>query len=693
MINFTIDGRQVEAEAGKTVLEAALASDIYIPNLCYHPDLRPVGSCRICVVEIEGMRGLPPACTTEIKEGMVVSTSTEQLQRFRRNLVWLILSEQTKSIKENSQLEKVVDWVGASDLLPGFKPAPKNLPILSDDPLYQRDPSMCILCGRCVRMCQDVRGVGGIGIINRGTESVVATSYDESLREVDCRFCGACVEVCPTGALSDKSGYRAADKEHELVPCKHECPAGIDIPRFIRFIAEERFQDAVDVIRERVPFPFTLGCICPHDCETVCRRCDVDEPIAIRELKRFVADIDSGSWRPRLQIGPDTGKKVAIIGSGPAGLTCAWFLRKQGHAVTVYDSAEKAGGTMRSSIPRYRLTEEVLDQEIKYIEDIGVKMAMNRRIESLDELYKEGADAVFLAVGATKGMTMGIPGEEGERIRDGIALLQQINKGEEIDLGKTVAVAGGGNVAMDVARTAVRLGAEKVVVLYRRTRAEMPASEEEVEYAIDEGVKMEFLVNPQAVKARGDAIEIECIRMELGESDASGRRRPIPIEGSEFSMGADSMVMAIGQQPTVPEKCGLATDKRGRLTVDDSTLAASKRGVFAGGDVVSGAATVVEAVDAGRTAAVAIDKYLGGTGDIFQPLAPEVDKSGKLGVDKGFGFRTRAATPVSDVKMRTKDFSEVESTFDAETAVAEARRCLRCQLRFSISSVPLPPDD
>ena len=690
MIKLTIDGKAVEVENGKTVLEAALAAGLYIPNLCYHPDLRPVGACRLCIVEIDGMRGLPTSCTTPAKDGMVVHTNSDKLQKMRQDLLWLILSEGPTEIQKDSQLEKVVEYTGTRNMLSTYKTKPKHLPVADDDPFFIRDPNLCILCGRCVRICQEVRGVGAIGFVNRGIESQVSTVGGEDIRKAECRFCGACVEVCPTGALRDRDPIPWADREKRILPCQNACPAGIHIPQYVGLIAEGRFQEALQVIRDIAPFPFVLGCVCPHPCEKACRRCALDEGIAIRELKRFVAQVDTGEWKSTIPMMPATGKKTAVIGSGPAGLTCAWFLRRLGHSVTVYEAAPKAGGSLRASIPRYRLTDEVLDQEIRSIEEIGAEIKTGTRVESLDKLFDEGVQAVFLGVGAAKGTKMGIPGEDDPRVLDGLSVLERVNWGEEIKLGGTVAVVGGGNVAMDVARTALRMGA-KVIMLYRRTREEMPASPEEVEYALEEGVDIQFLVAPQKVLPGGQKLKIECIRMELGEPDSSGRRSPVPVTGSEYIQEVDHLIMAIGQKSAVPEGFKVAMDKKGRLQVDRASLACSRPGVFAGGDVVSGPATVIEAINTGRKAAEAIDKYLGGAGNIKESLASLEKQNPRLGREAQFTGRKRPKTPVLPLAKRTKSFAEVESTFDENTAVREASRCLRCGLRLTICQSPMPP--
>jgi len=692
MIPITINDQQFQVEEGKTVLEAAFDAGIYIPNLCYHPDLPPLGACRLCLVEIDGMRGLPPSCTTYVSEGMVIRTDTPQLQEFRKNIIWLLLSDHPKDLAESTQFQKVVEWVGVEDVLPGHVSEPRKLPELpADEPVYIRNLERCILCERCVRMCQEVRGIGAIGLISRGIKTYVGTQNDVPIMDSGCKFCEACVEVCPSGAIMDKTPFAEEEREAFILPCTNTCPAGIDVSRYVRLIAEGRYQDAIEVIRETVPLPYTLGCVCPHPCEGACRRGEVNEAISIRALKKFVAERDNGRWRKKLEILPDTGKKVAVIGSGPAGLTAAWFIRKKGHGVTVFEALDKGGGTMRMGIPEYRLPRHVLDQEIKDIEDIGVEFRYNTRIESLNPLFDQGFDAVFLGMGTTKGTTMGIPGEDDARVLDGLSVLQKINLTGKSELKGRVAVVGGGNVAIDVARCGLRVGADEVTMLYRRTRGEMPASPEEVEAALNEGVRIDFLVAPIRIIAQDDGLQVQCIRMELGQPDDSGRRRPVPVEGSEFMLEVDYFVMAIGQKAVIPKEFGVILTRRGYIKAENARAHTRKR-VFTGGDVMSGPKTVIEAINAGREAASAIDKHLGGTGDISQRFVPEEPETKNLGRDEGFAYWKRLHEEMLPAEESLKGFDEVEHAFDEKSALEEAKRCLRCQLRLTIGKVPMPPE-
>ena len=402
--------------------------------------------------------------------------------------------------------------------------------------------------------------------------------------------------------------------------CRAGCPISVDVPEFIKAICEHNMPEAVRILRSRNVFPGTTARVCPQEvlCEGECVLGKKGAATSIGALQRYVADWASANpslvAKPRRA--PSTGKKVAVVGSGPAGLTAAYYLAELGHGVTVFEALPEFGGMMRVGIPMYRLPRKILAGEILYIENMGVEMRANSRVESLDQLFSEGYDAVFLAIGAHKGMKMRVEGEDNPGVIEGVSFLREVSLGKEMRVGAKVAVIGGGNVAIDSACTALRLDAEEVTIVYRRTRVEMPAGAKEVEETLEEGVKIIFLAAPSKIEQEGGLVDMECIRMELGEPDDSGRRRPLPIKGSEFHMKFNTVIAAIGQRPDIPAGFDLQTGWGSTLEVNADTLATSRDGVFAGGDVVSGPAVVVKAMAAGRRAAGSIDSYLGGKGII-----------------------------------------------------------------------------
>ena len=494
-----------------------------------------------------------------------------------------------------------------------------------------------------------------------------------------CIGCFTCARSCPHGCIeiiTSEKGRRGLVP----APCSLACPANVDAARYIRCIAEGRPAEAVAVIRERIPFPSVCGYICAHPCEVACKRGLIDEPIAIRKLKRFAVDNDTGLWKQISKIAPASGKRAAIIGSGPAGLTAAYYLAKLGgHSVTVFESLPEPGGMMRVGIPNYRLPKGILKAEIKEIENVGVEIKTNTRIDSLQSLFEQGFNAAFVAIGAHQATKIGVEGEDDPRVLEGANFLRQVNLGKRVELGDRVAVIGGGNTAMDSARTALRLGAKEVTIVYRRTRAEMPASSEEIQETIDEGIKILFLAAPSRIISQDGALQLECIHMKLGAVDSSGRRRPEPIKGSEFTTSFDNIIAAIGQRPEMPASFSLPTGRGNTIQVDPDTLATAKEGIFAGGDAVLGPATVIEAIAAGRQAAISIDKYLGGSGVIDETLAPPEEVIDRVGGPRE-GWRPKI--PTISHEQRLSSFTGVELSWSKEPAIEETKRCLRCDLTY-----------
>jgi formate dehydrogenase major subunit len=572
-ISITLDGRVIEIEEGQTILEAARQNQVDIPTLCHDPRLKPTAACRLCLVEVEKMRGPVPACNTQISPSMVIKTGSEDITESRRIALELLLSNHS----------------------------------------------------------------------------------------------GDCVS-----------------------PCSLACPAGIDVQAQIAHIANGQYFAALKLIKESNPLPLVCGRVCPRFCEKKCRRTLVDGPVAINLLKRFVADMDLGSGGPFVpRVKPATGHKVAVIGGGPAGLSAAYYLALEGHSVSLFDANPLLGGMLRYGIPEYRLPKAILDKEmaavVKICREVNCNVSLGRDF-TLEGLKSRGFEAVFLALGAQSDQKMHIPGEDLPGVFSGIGFLRDVIQSKKIDLGPKVVVAGGGNTAIDAARTALRLGAKEVTIVYRRSRQEMPASAEEVEGAEQEGVKFQFLSNPLKINAKaGKAGSIECVRMALGAPDASGRRRPEPVPGSEFEVEASAVIMAVGQSidagglgPDSPVKLG----PRGGIVINAETMETTLSGVFSGGDCTSGPATAVEAIGAGHRAAIYMHQYL--QGQKITPLEKPYNSSrGELATLCNEKFAhvepcPRAVSTSLKAEDRKHNFAEIEMGITGEAAQKEAGRCLAC---------------
>ncbi|TEU18652.1 MAG: hydrogenase iron-sulfur subunit [Dehalococcoidia bacterium] len=478
---------------------------------------------------------------------------------------------------------------------------------------------------------------------------------------------------------------REASHGRSLIPpCQVACPLHMEIGEYVDLVAQGKVLEALQVIREGNPFPSICAYVCTHPCEDACRRSQVDKSIAIRALKRFAVEF-GGDRMIELEAETVQSEKVAVVGSGPAGLACAYYLRKLGYPVAIFEAYSELGGMLRVGIPQYRLPREVVDTEVQRLIHMGVEIKTNTRVISIDLLLDMGYKAVFITVGAHQSLRMGIEGEESPGVIDGATFLREVNLGLKPSLGEEVAVVGGGNVAMDAARAAVRLGADKVSILYRRSRTEMPASPDEIEQALEEGVETMFLVAPTKMKRENGRLSVTCVRMELGEPDAGGRRRPVPIEDSEHNMEFDTLITAIGQAPQISEDFRLRLGRGSTIQVDPVTLTTNRTGIFAGGDAVTGPATVTQALASGRQAAFRINDYL-------RHRYPSVDKEAEETLSGELLPKTietirkieRLEPPLLPPEARTKEFKPVELIYNWEAAVDEARRCLRCGMGAEI---------
>lgn len=471
-------------------------------------------------------------------------------------------------------------------------------------------------------------------------------------------------------------------------PCQNACPAGLDTHGYVALISEGRFGEALALIRERNPFPSVCGRICTHPCEFKCRRGETDDPIALRLLKRFVSDYMSTAPKP-YQKSP-RGAKVAIVGSGPSGLTAAYHLAMLGYDATVFEALPVAGGMMAVCIPDYRLPKNVLKAEIDAILDLGVEIKTNSRLGedfTLDDLFEQGFKAVYLAIGAQSSMPLRIRGEDLEGVHTGVQFLMDVNLGEKVELGEKIAVIGGGSTAIDSARSAIRLGAGEVIVYYRREREDMTATDEEISEALNEGVRFRFMAVPMKLIGEGGKVaRMFCARLQPGEFDSSGRRRPVPVEGQEFMVDVDSVIIAVGQTTDLSffvSEGELASTQRGTLVVDRDTLETCKMGVFAGGDVVRGPATVIEAIADGIQAALAIDKFLGGNGELIEVTRKRarIDEI-PFDLEAEIVEQGRVETLLIPPEERVRDFSEFEQGYTLNDVIEEAKRCLHCDRKI-----------
>ena len=434
------------------------------------------------------------------------------------------------------------------------------------------------------------------------------------------------------------------------------------------------------MIRESNPFPAVCSRVCPAPCEKACQahHNHVHGPVAIKALERFVTERALMPRQPL--VAKSSGKRVAVAGSGPAGLTAAYYLAGLGHKVTVLEALPVAGGMMRVGIPEYRLPREVLYEEIDGIKGIGVEIKTNTRVDSLDDLQGQGYDAVFLALGAHLGIRLTWEGGDNQGVVQAVSFLREVNLGKRVDLGDRVAVIGGKYAAIDSARTALRLGTKEATIIFSGTRAQMPAKPEDITAALHEGVKIIFSASPQRISRENGKLNLDCSRMEIGNPDENGLRQLLPVKGSDFYLTCDSVLAAIGETPEVPSRFGLSMGKGNTIQVTNARLlTTSRQGVFAGGDVVTGPASIIAAIAAGKRAAVSIDKYLGGSGNIDEMVeeTPNEELSTPL---RGVTVGKRAITPTLTVKERLNSFNEVELGLGEAEAIGESNRCLWCDL-------------
>lgn len=677
-VSITIDGYSLEVDPGKSILSAALEADLYIPHLCHHPDLPEAGECRLCVVEIEGRGEIKTSCTTQVEDGMVIHTKTEKLNAMRRLSMELMLANHVDDCTTcpkylKCELQSLIQYLEVSTSR--LRRTLNSVPVNTENPLFVRDLNRCVSCGRCVRACKKLRGVDVLNYeMTEDDRVMVDVKNHHTMAEENCRFCGACVEVCPTGALQDKEGVFKPNlnRDLELIPCKAECPIHTDVPKYVRAIKEGRYQDAIATIREKAPFPHSLGYVCMAFCESACRRKEINQSLSIRELKKFAAAKDEGLWREHVTYKPKTGKRVAVIGSGPAGLTAAYYLTKLGHEVTVFERSPVAGGMLSTGIPKYRLPREAVQAEILEIERAGVTILTNTKVESLEDLKSKGFDKILLAVGAGKGNRLPIEGADYSNVYENIEFLERAALGNSESVGEKVAVLGGGNVAFDCARQALRLGAKDVVIACLESREAMTASEEEISEGLKEGIR---LMNGRTFLSiegsENEGTGVKCQEVSSFTFDESGKLQLEVKPDSEHVIKADTIIFAAGQKPELSKQWDVPVKKGNLIDTDDEIRVKGREDLFAAGDAVYGTHSVVQAIAAGRKAASVIGHELNGDGDIEDKLTKDVTPNPFLGRSEGF--------------LEVERQGCVDSCYKETVACGEAGRCLQCDLRTQIT--------
>jgi NADPH-dependent glutamate synthase beta subunit-like oxidoreductase len=557
---------------------------------------------------------------------------------------------------------------------------------------------LCSGCHTCEIACKQEHGLGV------GPRVIRVLEESPYFKPLFCHHCDdpPCAKACPEDAITKDSetgvvlldlekctgcnavsGASGAEKQGTS-PCKAECPAHIDVQGYVSLAAKGKFQEALELIKEASPFPSICGRVCPHPCESACNRGGIDDPVANHAIERFVADLDLNTTKRYMpKIKEKKKDKVAIIGSGPAGLSCAYYLAQEGYQVTIFEKDTEPGGMLTAGIPSYRLPREVVNAEIQLIRDMDVTIKTGVEIgkdTTIAQLREEGFKAFFTAIGTQACLELGIEGENLEGVYGGLDYLRQINRGESVKLGKNVAIVGGGNTAMDAARSARRSGAENAFILYRRGLEEMPANAEEIKECQEEGISIKTLTQPlRFIGENGRVKAIECIKMKLTEPDESGRPKPEPVPDSVFTMEVDAVINALGQEADwacLTPECACTLSDWGTMNVDPLTLQSDDPDIFAGGDAARGPRTVIEAIADGKQAAISIDRFILGRDlrlgrDQVFPTITDPQKEVYNKID-------RVQMPRLDPQARIKSFDEVQKGLTEEMVLEEAKRCISC---------------
>ncbi|MDK2808954.1 MAG: hypothetical protein PWP24_1691, partial [Clostridiales bacterium] len=568
----------------------------------------------------------------------------------------------------------------------------KSRAVANDDsnPLISHLFTRCVRCGRCVRACRELRGVKVLDFQKTETGVRIGVDGGLSLKEAGCKFCGACIEVCPTGSIMDALGVMKEDLSYaeSIVPCRTACPAHVDIPRYVRYIKEGEFEKATAVLHETIPFPETLGNICNHVCETNCKRNELSKPVSICRLKRAATVYDSHAWKEKRSFHEKTGKKAAIIGAGPAGLTAAYYLAKKGHEVTLFEANEKAGGQCRYGIPAYRLPDEVLDREIADILEVGIECRLGQKQASPKTLLEQGYDSVLIATGTHQGTRLPLEGNTLSGVALNTDFLKKARMQVETGIKERVMVLGGGNVAYDCARTAIRLGAKEAHIACLENETQMTASTEEIEQGREEGVILHSAHSFLRIVGTDQVEGVELQTVDKFYFDENRKAVIELVEGTKEVIPVDMVIFAVGQRPEGTDQMDVELT-HGPYIKTDANLLTSLPGVYAAGDVVTGTNSVIAAVAAGRKCAEQMDLYLGGDGRIGETLTKRETPSPFIGRVEGFADFERLEPTLMEADKRKESFAAMEEPFTCEAAKCEASRCLQCDLRLQLSKPKL----
>ncbi|MBU1628039.1 FAD-dependent oxidoreductase [bacterium] len=751
MTEFTINinDQTIQTSEDKTLLQAALDAGIYIPHLCYHSDLpfahgmkpdefvydgpdKIIGDnpgfefegCKLCLVEIDGAPDPVLSCNTKAAPGMIIKTHTDNLVELRmQNLIPILndhphacltcaqiegcsrepcsanvpMPERCCPLLGRCELQKVAQYVGIHPMTKRYIPV-TQLTHKDHNPFIDISTYLCIGCLRCVRVCHTLKGVEALGFTVKNNKIITGYVTKDDILS-NCKFCGSCVEVCPTGALIDR-GITYKDREKQLIPCKTACPAGINVPLYIECISRGEFDKARNVVREQVPFPNVLGKVCFHPCEEACRRAELSDPISICALKDAVFQEDE-DLELLLPEPTSTGKRIAVIGAGPCGLTAGYYLSRKGHEVTVFDANEEPGGMLRYGIPEYRLPREILKKDIDFITSSGLKIETGQEIGknlTLSALQNKGFDAIFIATGAWSNKKIIIEGIDLSGVDYGVDLLIKRSKGlleGDYFKDKDVVIIGGGNVAIDTARTAIRLKAKSVKLICLEQPDEMPAYPWEIEEAKEEGIEMMNGWGPLKINGNDGFVSSITLKKCTRVFDESGNFNPKYDDSVTTNVTTNVVIISIGQvqNPDFAKDIhGLNIANNGIISVNKDTLSTSAKAIYAGGDAVTIPASVIEAIESGRKAAISIDKYLGGDGDISERLIIREDFGLYIGKTENFKDLKRIPQNAIRGEDRRASFTSFLYPYVAEEAVKEAERCFKCHQRFRIHSVIFPPE-